>query len=406
VVLAPDDAAAEVAIELWVHVGARHESPGRFGLAHFFEHAMPFGQGVIRTRLGRALFDSMRTNSNALTRFDYTRYYTQLRPEALDLFLLAAADRLRADPVLELTTGHVNAHRRNVQAEIARAANGTWGWPVKSALHAATFGPHHPYGHHMYGSDAETRDATADDMLRWFRAHMRPEYTTLVVVGEFDTTAARAAIERAFGGIPGGARPARAAPWVPPAAPITDTVSIAADRSYVFFSWPVPPASSDAEASLSLLARVLTRRLAASRPAAVEDASAEAEFWELAGRFGLTAEFRPDAEENRPAVEAWLRRALTDLVTRGPTEAELRAARDGELADIREQMVALGWQGSRAELLGEGVIFSDDPDAFRVLLERQQSVSPAVARRTAEQWLSGRGAVLVVRSPASRDARR
>lgn len=400
VVLAPDDTAAEVSVELWVHMGARHESPGRFGLAHFFEHAMPFGQGVIRTGLGRELVDSMRTNSNAITRFDYTRFYTQARAEALELFLHVAADRLRADPVLELTPERLAVHRRNVRSEIGRAANGTWGWPVKSALHAATFGPQHPYGHHIYGSEAETRDVTADDMLRWFRAHIRPEYTTLIVTGRFDTATARLAIERAFGGIAGGERPDRAAPAVPIMAPVVDTVTITSRTSYVFLSWVVPQAASEERAPLTLLARVLTERLRANRPASVEDAMAETEFWELAGRFGLRASFPSEVEADRPVVEAWLRGTLADLLTNGVTLAELRAARDAELVDIREQMAALGWQRSRTELLGEGVIFSDNPDAYRVQLARQESVTPDAARRTAVQWLGDRGALLVVRGVA------
>ena len=400
VVLAPDDTQGEVSIELWIHVGARHEAPGRFGLAHLFEHAMPFGQGVIRTRLGRQLLDSMRTNSNAITRFDYTRFYLQARPEALDLFLLAAADRLRADPVLELTAERVEAHRRNVTAEIDRAASGTWGWPVKAALHAGTFGLDHPYGHHIYGSEAETRETSADDLLRWFRAHIRPEYATLIVVGRFDATAAQVAIQRAFGAIPGGTRPGRAAPSVPAVKPVTDTVMIASGRSHVFLSWAVPQAASEERAPLALLARVLTERLTATRPPSVENAVAETEFWELAGRFGLRVTFPSTAEADGRVIDTWLRLALADLVANGVTEPELRRARNAEVADIREQLMALGWQRSRSELLGEGVIFSDDPGAHRRELMRQLTVTPDVAHRTALRWLSDSPFCLVVRGVA------
>ena len=96
-------------------------------------------------------------------------------------------------------------------------------------------------------------------------------------------------------------------------------------------------------------------------------------------------------------IEAWLQRTLTDVFNHGVTEKELHAARDAEVADIRRQMTALGWQGSRTELLGEGVIFADDPDAYRVLLARQKSVTTAVIRRVVGEWLSRPGARLVVR---------
>jgi hypothetical protein len=183
-------------------------------------------------------------------------------------------------------------------------------------------------------------------------------------------------------------------------APVVDTVTITSRTSYVFLSWVVPQAASEERAPLTLLARVLTERLRANRPASVEDAMAETEFWELAGRFGLRASFPSEVEADRPVVEAWLRGTLADLLTNGVTLAELRAARDAELVDIREQMAALGWQRSRTELLGEGVIFSDNPDAYRVQLARQESVTPDAARRTAVQWLGDRGALLVVRGVA------
>jgi hypothetical protein len=43
----------------------------------------------------------------------------------------------------------------------------------------------------------------------------------------------------------------------------------------------------------------------------------------------------------------------------------------------------LGWQRSRAELLGEGVIFADDPGAYGIELARQAAVTTERARRTA-----------------------
>jgi predicted Zn-dependent peptidase len=397
VVLAPDDAATEVSVEWWVHVGARHEAPGRFGLAHFFEHAMPFGQGLIRTASGRRLLDSMRTNGNALTRFDYTRYYVQGRPEALDLFVLAAADRLRADPRRELTDERVAAHRRNVTAEIARQASGTWGWPVKHALHVGTFGPQHPYGHHMYGSDAETAATSPDDMLRWFRAHLRPEYATLIVVGRFDTAAARAAIDRSFGAIPGGTRPSRAAPVPVTTVAGADTVTIASDEGHVMLSWAVPHWASPERVALDLLAQVLTERLAASRPAAVRTAEAETEFWELAGRFGMQATVESGSRAVEARAERWMRAALERLIAGGVTADELSRARAARTAAIRDHMAVIGWQGSRTELLGEGAILAGDPGAYVRQLERQGSVTPDLVQRTAAQWLASPGFVLVVR---------
>ena len=74
VVLLPDSARDEVAVELWTHAGTRHEPVGKYGLAHFFEHALPHG-ALMRAGAVVEAADSLRTGSNARTRDDYTRYY-------------------------------------------------------------------------------------------------------------------------------------------------------------------------------------------------------------------------------------------------------------------------------------------------------------------------------------------
>ena len=40
VVVSPDHTVPTVAVNLWVDVGSRHESRGRTGFAHLFEHLM------------------------------------------------------------------------------------------------------------------------------------------------------------------------------------------------------------------------------------------------------------------------------------------------------------------------------------------------------------------------------
>src|SRR5690242_21024722 len=40
VVVSPDPSVPTVKVNLWVNVGSRHETPGRTGFAHLFEHLM------------------------------------------------------------------------------------------------------------------------------------------------------------------------------------------------------------------------------------------------------------------------------------------------------------------------------------------------------------------------------
>jgi predicted Zn-dependent peptidase len=316
------------------------------------------------------------------------------KPDGLDYFLLITADRLRADPTRELTPTRVEAHRRNVAAEIQRAADGTWGWAVKNALQAGTFGAQFPYGHHLYGSEAETADVSADDLVRWFRANVRPENSTLLVVGRFDTSNARAVIQRDFSDIPGGQRPPRQVLTGAPQPRLTDAVSIKGSRNYVFVNWPVLKWWSDETASLILLQHILTERLGRSRPPFVAQASAETEFWELSGRFGLMAEFARASDRSR--VEVWLRSELIRINADGVSDAELERARESEVAAIRTELARIGWEESRTELLGEGLVFADDPGAYLQMLSREQAVTSVSIKAVAARRLATSGFSLAV----------
>lgn len=392
VVLAPDSAATEASIELWLDFGTRDEPPGKFGLAHFYEHATPFGYGVGRTTAGRRLLDSLRTNSNARTRPDYTRYYQQTRAEGLDLFLRVFADRLAADPAVELTAAHTERHRANVAAEIARQAPGRFGWPVRYADLSGTFGVAHPYGHAGYGSDIETQAVTADDLVRWSRAHFRPELATLIVVGPMDTATTRRAIERHFGGIPGGARPARTA-WAPTVATaITDTVMVPTDIHRVLLSWPGPSWDHADRAAMEIASRVLASRLVAAAPDWIAAVGADYDRREFGGHVQVRAELT--AARDMARAERWLRSRVAELGRDGPTAAELDAARAGLRADLVEQLTRLGWAASRSELIGESVMFTGDPGAWRSHANRALAVTAGDVQAVVWQWLDSPGFAL------------
>ena len=49
VVVSPDSTVPNVTVNLWVGVGSRHESPGRTGFAHLFEHLMFQGSARVAT---------------------------------------------------------------------------------------------------------------------------------------------------------------------------------------------------------------------------------------------------------------------------------------------------------------------------------------------------------------------
>lgn len=399
VVLLPDSTRDEVAVELWNHVGTRHEPVGKFGLAHFFEHALPYG-AASRSLAIRRLTDSLRTGSNARTRYDYTRYYKKAVPEGASLFLLEAAGRLASDPAVDLTPERFQNQRERVLAEMGRFVHARWGEPVRVRLARGTFGAAHPYGHAAYGTPEETMAMARDDLVRWQRAHVRPEYTTLFVAGGFDPESIRGFIESVFGRIPGGDRPPREAPRVPAASGGRDSLSVAADESLLFLAWPIAEWASEDTPLLRLFGRAFEARLEASTPTGVEGVRVEVDAFELAGSFTVVVSHEPGTDAG--VIEAWVRRVMAGALER-VEEPELAEAREAEETRVRSFLDEVGWIGGRIELVGESLVFADDPDRYLAHLDRQRTATVAEVVSAARSRLTAPAFVLVAHGTGEED---
>ena len=98
VVVSPDHTVPNVTLNLWVGVGSRHETQGRTGFAHLFEHLM--FQGSRNVRSGEH-FEALMAEGgrlNATTWFDRTNYFETVPTGAVELALWLEADRHAPPP--------------------------------------------------------------------------------------------------------------------------------------------------------------------------------------------------------------------------------------------------------------------------------------------------------------------
>ena len=84
VIVAPDRTAPVVAINLWYAVGSRHETPGRTGFAHLFEHFMFQGSRNVAKAEHMSIIQSAGGVNNATTFFDRTNYFETLPSHRLE----------------------------------------------------------------------------------------------------------------------------------------------------------------------------------------------------------------------------------------------------------------------------------------------------------------------------------
>ena len=159
--LQPDPALPVVGVEVWMRGGAREESAGQFGVAHLFEHYLPASGRFLRNAENWALFRRAYRNGNAATEPDFVRFYNEVAPEGLEAALAGLADRLESDPKY-FPPERLKRDQDIVVNELRREANTEWDAEVRGRLQRGTFGPDHPYGHAVGGTEAEVRAATVE----------------------------------------------------------------------------------------------------------------------------------------------------------------------------------------------------------------------------------------------------
>src|SRR5258708_8664722 len=94
VILSEDHRLPQVAIDVWYHVGAANQVPGRSGFAHLFEHMMFSGSKHVQPTPFKILEASGASGVNGTTNFDRTNYFEVMPSAELPTGLWLESDRM------------------------------------------------------------------------------------------------------------------------------------------------------------------------------------------------------------------------------------------------------------------------------------------------------------------------
>jgi len=200
-IVAEDHLAPVVAVNIWYDVGSKHEQPGKTGFAHLFEHVMFQGSAHVAKAEHIALIQAAGGTMNGTTWLDRTNYFETLPAHQLDLALWLEADRMGT--LLDALSQENLDNQREVVKNEKRWSydNRPYGsWQEK--LQAHLYPSDHPYHHSTIGSMEDLDAASLDDVKAFFQTYYAPNNAVLSVVGDVDTDAVRASVERYFGAIP------------------------------------------------------------------------------------------------------------------------------------------------------------------------------------------------------------
>jgi zinc protease len=188
----------------WYKVGSRDEAPGFTGVSHWVEHMNFKGTTNIPRDQVKGIIEQFGGTWNGYTWIDQTTYLETASRDALDRMLFIEAERMANglyDPE------DTESERTVIISELQGGENDPE-QVLEIEVTAAAFKAH-PYGHPTIGWLSDLRRMTRDDLYGHYRRYYVPNNATLVIVGDVETKAAMANVERRFGVIVPGVVPPR-----------------------------------------------------------------------------------------------------------------------------------------------------------------------------------------------------
>jgi zinc protease len=193
----PTDYPNLVALFIVVQTGSRNEiEKGKSGYAHLFEHLMFRGSEHYTGQERDAILKKAGADSNAYTTDDRTVYHEVFSKDDLDRILELEADRFQR---LKYAPDAYKTETKAVLGEFNKNSAD----PEEKAYEVlrATAYQRHTYAHTTMGfiEDIEDFPNQYEYSLQFYGRYYRPEYTTIVVVGDVKRDEALAMVKKYFG---------------------------------------------------------------------------------------------------------------------------------------------------------------------------------------------------------------
>jgi zinc protease len=186
-----------VALYIVVGVGSRNEvEAGKSGYAHFFEHLMFRGSENFTAAQRDDILKRAGADANAYTDDDRTVYHETFSKEDLPQIIELEADRFQR------LRYNLSAYKTEALAVLGEYNKNSVN-PFRKIFESLreTAYQQHTYTHTTLGYLEDIKDFPNqyDYSLEFYRRFYRPEYTTIVLVGDVKPETARPLVEKYFG---------------------------------------------------------------------------------------------------------------------------------------------------------------------------------------------------------------
>ena len=401
VIVSEDHSAPVAAVNMWYGVGSAHETPGRSGFAHFFEH-MLFEE---TENVPNGEFDRLVTSAggryNGTTDTDRTAYFEVLPSNRVNLALWLQAERMSRLVVSE--RGFENQREVVKEERRLRIDNQPYGQARITFDTLST--DYAPYRHAVIGSMDDLDAAETADVRAFYERYYVPNNATLVVAGAVRTEQIRALAVEYFGSIPRGAD----VPPLPepPPSPRTDgerAVSVAdplAQLPLLYMGYNIPAASDEDMYALTLLSTVFSGGQSSRlfRKLVKEEQVAPTVISLLVQRRGpgtMLFGSLPNSGGDIDGIQSLIELEIETLKAEGITERELdKALNQQRSAEVAGRMTV----AAKATTLQRYALHFADPFTVNEDFARYEAVTLEDVLRVARKYLVLENRTVVIARP-------
>ncbi len=388
IVLAEDKSRPVVNLQVWYHVGSKDEKAGRTGFAHLFEHMMFRGSKNVGPEEHMKIVRASGGVLNAYTSFDVTVYWQTFPANYLERMIWLEADRMAS---LEVSEENFRKEREVVKEERRmRFENPPYGLVMEDVF-ANTFTVY-PYKHIPIGSMADLNAASIEDVRDFHALYYVPNNATIVAVGDFDSKAAAALIEKHFAGIPKG-RPVPRVSVKEPAQTALRELTVKYENApldAVVMSYKLPPMGHPDSYALDIASSILSDGQSSRlyKRLVYEEQSAVSAFGSANPLEGPSVFFGGavvNQGKNVKEVATSLEYTFKEMAEKPVSDEELTKAKNKTIASF-----ITGREGvqSKADFLGRCAVLLRDPNLYNFELEKYRRVTAADVQRVIGIYLA------------------
>jgi predicted Zn-dependent peptidase len=397
VVLSRDTTTPTACVAVYYNIGFRNEPKNRTGFAHLFEHMMFQGS----TNLGKMEFIRLVESNGGLlngsTRFDFTNYFQVVPSHVLEPILWAEADRMRG---LSITAENLENQqevvKNEVKVNVLNQPYGSFPWiDIPMAANENWYNAHNFYG------DLEHLDAaTLEDVRSFFKTFYAPNNAALVVTGDFAADQTKAWIQKYFAEIPSAKLPPppdlrKPRQMKEKRAERTDKL---ANRPALGIGYHLPDRRTPewyafglidqalAQGDDSLLYDDLVRKKGLTGGVDAGINFGLGNMFDYSGPMLWMAQFFHDSSTPSEKLLGAIDSVIEPIRKQGLDQATLDRARTKMRSNVYSNLEQFAGFG-RANLLASFALFDDDPSLINRLEDEFAKVTPAIVRKTADEYL-------------------